>query len=130
MMLTGLLVVQGTIIGLGLTALLVILPGPLCFATFCTLLAYVAQCAFAKLKPVCKARVGDLMERVQMVTAGLPTCQGRRFSESIMAFMTRGNVEELSIDMNDTMSTDDGYEETSSKLPGQQTQDGNRGRRF
>ncbi len=129
-MLTGLLVVQGTIIGLGLTALLVILPGPLCFATFCTLLAYVAQCVFAKLKPVCKARVGDLMNRVQMVTAGLPTCQGRRFSESIMAFMTRGNVEELSIDMNDTMSTDDGYEETSSKLPGQQTQDGNRGRRF
>ena len=63
-----------------------------------------------------------------MVTARLPTCQGRSFSESIMAFMTRGNVEELSIDMNDTMSTDDGYEETSSNLPGRQTQGVNRGK--
>jgi hypothetical protein len=123
-MLTGLLVIQGTIIGLGLTTLLVILPGPLCFATFCTLLAYVAQCVFVKLKPVCKTSVGDLMNRIEMVSAGLPTWQGRSLSENVMVFMSRGNVEDSSIDMDDTMSTDDEYGETSSKQPGLQARDG------
>ena len=100
-MLTGLLIVQGTVIGLGLTTLLVILPGPLCFATFCTLLAYIAQGVFTKLKPVCKTRVEDLMNRVQMmVSSDLPTFQGRNFSETIMGFITRGKVDDLSIDMN------------------------------
>ena len=125
-MLTGLLIVQGTIIGLGLTTLLVILPGPLCFATFCTLLAYIAQCVFTKLKPVYKSRVGDLMNQVQPVSTGLPTFQGTSFSESLMAFMTGGKVDDLSIDMNDTMCTDDGCEETSSQLPIEQAQDWNK----
>ena len=112
-MLTGLLVIQGTLIGFGLTTLLVILPGPLCFATFCTLLAYIAQCAFVKLKPVCKTSVGDL------ISAGLPTWQGRSLSENVMAFMSRGNVEDSSIDI---VIDEDG--ETSSEQPGLQTQDG------
>jgi hypothetical protein len=119
MMLTGLLVIQGTIIGFGLTTLLVILPGPLCFATFCTLLAYVTQCVFANLKPVCKTSVGDLMNRVEMVSVGLPTWQGRSLSENVMAFMSRGNVEDSSIDI---VIDEDG--ETSSEQPGLQTQDG------
>ena len=118
-MLTGLLVIQGTIIGFGLTTLLVILPGPLCFATFCTLLAYIAQCAFVKLKPVCKTSVGDLMNRVEMVSAGLPTWQARSLSENVMAFMSRGNVEDSSIDI---VIDEDG--ETSSEQPGLQTQNG------
>ena len=101
-MLTGLLIVQGTIIGVGLTTLLVILPGPLCFATFCTLLAYIAQCVYTKFKPVCKTRVEDLMNRVQVVSAGLPTCQGRNFSETVTGFITRGKVDDLSIDTNGT----------------------------
>ena len=106
-MLTGLLITQGTIIGLGLTTLLVILPGPLCFATLCTLLAYIAQCVFAKMKPVCKSSLGDLMNRVQVVSARLSTTQSRILSEQIMAFMTRGNVQEdLNVDMDDTISTD------------------------
>ena len=124
-MLTGLLIVQGTIIGFGLTTLLVILPGPLCFATFCTLLAYMAQCALAKLKPIYKTRAENLMNCVESVSAGLPTCRGRSFSETIMALMTRGKEDDLSFDMNDTMSTDDGYEETSSKMPVVQAQDWN-----
>ena len=107
-MLTGLLIIQGTIIGFGLTTLLVILPGPLCFATFCTLLAYIAQCAFAKMKLVCKSSLGDLMNLVHIVSARLPTTQSRMFSEQIMACMTRGNVQEdLNVDMDDTVSTDE-----------------------
>ena len=107
-MLTGLLIVQGTIIGLGLTTLMVILPGPLCFATFCTLFAYIAQRVFAKMKPVCKNSLGDLMNRVQVVSAGLPTAQSRSWSEQIMAYMSRGNTQEDSnIDLNDTTSTDE-----------------------
>lgn len=121
-MLTGLLVVQGTIIGLGLTTLLVILPGPLCFATFCTLLAYIVQCVFAKVKPVCKSGMANLMSRVQMASAALPTCpQGQRFGENLMAFITRGDVEDLGIDLDETGSTDDGYGESSFKQPGSQT---------
>ena len=89
-MLTGLLIIQGTIIALGLTTLMVILPGPLCFATFCTLLAYIAQCVFARMKPVCKSSLGDLMNRVQVVSARLPTSQSKILSEQIMACMTRG----------------------------------------
>ena len=95
-MLTGLLIVQGTIIGFGLTTLLVILPGPLCFATFCTLLAYIAQCALAKLKPIYKTRAENLMNCVESVSAGLPTCRGRSFSATIMALMTRGKEDDLS----------------------------------
>ena len=123
-MLTGLLIVQGTIIGLGLTTLLVILPGPLCFATFCTLLAYIAQCVFAKMKPICKSSLGDLVNRVQVVSARLPTSQGRRLSENILAFMTRVNEQNLNIDMDDTINTAEEYEETSFKKLGQQTEDG------
>lgn len=64
------------------------------------------------------------MNRVQVVSARLPTSQSRILSEHIMAFMTRGNVEEgLNIDMNDSMSTDEEFGETSPNLPGQQTQD-------
>ena len=107
-MLTGLLIIQGTIIGFGLTTLLVILPGPLCFATFCTLLAYIAQCVFAKMKLVCKSSLGDLMNLVQVVSAWLPTTQSRMLSEQIIACMTRGNVQEdLNVDMDDTVSTDE-----------------------
>ena len=50
------------------------------------------------------------MNCVESVSAGLPTYQGRSFSETIMALMTRGKEDDLSFDMNDTMSTDDGYE--------------------
>ena len=118
-MLTGLLIIQGTIIGFGLTTLLVILPGPLCFATFCTLLAYIVQCVFAKMKPVCKRSLGDLMNRVQVLSATYTISQSRKFSEN-MAFMTKANGQE---DFNIDMSTDEEYEQTSSNLPSQQTQD-------
>jgi hypothetical protein len=64
------------------------------------------------------------MKRVEMVSAGLPTWQGRSLSENVMAFISRENVEDSSIDMDDTMSTDDEYGETSSKQPGLQARDG------
>ena len=95
-MLIGLLIIQGTIIGFGLTTLMVILPGPLCFATFCTLLAYIAQCVFAKMKPVCKSTLEDFINRVQVIFARFPISQSKNLSE-IMAFMTRGNGQEDSL---------------------------------
>ena len=119
-MFTGLLIIQGTIIGFGLTTLLVILPGPLCFATFCTLLAYIVQRLFAKVKPVCKRNLEDLMNRAQVLSSRIPISQSRKLSDS-MAFMTRGNGQE---DLNIDMNTDEEYEQTSSNnLLGQQTQD-------
>lgn len=113
-LLTGFLVVQSTVIGLGLTTLLVILPGPLCFAAFCTLLIFFAQCLFAKLKLICTTSLGDLMNRAQNVSCNLTACQGRRFSEKVMAFMNRGlgNTEVL-VDMDESMTSDDGYGDTS-----------------
>ena len=123
-MLTGLLIIQGTIIGFGLTTLLVILSGPLCFATFCTLLAYIAQCVLAKMKPVCKSSLRDLVNRVHIVSARFPTSQSRRLSENILAFVTKVNEQNLNIDMDDTMSTAEEYEEMSFKKLGQQTEDG------
>ena len=118
-MLTGLLIIQGTIIGFGLTTLLVILPGPLCFATFYTLLAYIVQYVFAKMKPVCKNRLEDLMNRVQVLSSRFPMSQSRKLSENI-AFMPKANGQE---DLNIDMNTDEEYEQTPSNLPGQQTQD-------
>jgi hypothetical protein len=59
------------------------------------------------------------MNRVEMVSVGLPTWQGRSLSENVMAFMSRGNVEDSSIDI---VIDEDG--ETSSEQPGLQTQDG------
>ena len=50
------------------------------------------------------------MNRVQTVSAGVPICQGSSFSETIMAIMTRGKMDELEIELNDTMSTDDADE--------------------
>ena len=48
------------------------------------------------------------MNRVQVVSARLPTTQSRMLSEQIMACMTRGNVQEdLNVDMDDTVSTDE-----------------------
>ena len=123
-MLTGLLIIQGTIIGFGLTTLLVILPGPLCFSTFCTVLAYIAQCVFAKMTAVCKSSLGDLVNRVQIVSVRLPTSQSRRLSENILAFLTKVNGQNLNIVMDDTISTAEQYEETSFKKLGQQTEDG------
>ena len=118
-MFTGLLIIQGTIIGFGLTTLLVILPGPLCFAAFCTLLVCIVQRLFAKVKPVCKRNLEDLMNRVQVLSSRIPISQSRKLSDSI-AFMTRGNGQE---DLNIDMNTNEEYEKTSSNLPGQQTQD-------
>lgn len=106
-MLTGLLVVQGTIIAVGLTSLLVILPGPLCFATFCTLLAYVAQFVVCKLKPVCNMSVEDLMGRIKVVSKRLTTHrQGRLLDANIATFVTGGSVQDANF--NDTLSSDDG----------------------
>ena len=102
-MVTIVLVVQGTIIGVGLTTLLVILPGPLCFATFCTFLAYVAQCVFARLKPVCKAKLGCLIDQVKRASVGLPTCP----AENVMAFMNSGNMDDLNMNESASIITDD-----------------------
>ena len=48
------------------------------------------------------------MNRVQVVSARLPTAQSRSWSEQIMAYMSRENTQEdLNIDLNDTTSTDE-----------------------
>ena len=115
-MLAGLLIVQGTIVGFGLTTLLVILPGPLCFATFCTLLAHIAQCVFTKMKSVCKSTLEVLMNQVQVIFGRSPTSPSTKLSEN-MALMTRENGQE---DLNIDMNTKEEYEQTSSNQPGQQ----------
>ena len=65
-----------------------------------------------------------MVNRVQIVSARLPTSQSRRLSENILAFMTKVSGQNLNIDMDDTMSTAEQYEETSFKKLGQQTEDG------
>ena len=53
------------------------------------------------------------MNRVQIVSARLPTSQSRRLSKNILAFSKNilVNGQNLNIDMDDTMSTDEEHEE-------------------
>lgn len=70
-LLTCLLVIQGTVIGLSLTTLLVFLPGPLYFATFCTLAAYIVQQVWVQLRPIWRTTIGNLVDQTRRFSCKL-----------------------------------------------------------
>ena len=105
-LLTCMLVIQGTVIGFSLTALLVFLPGPLCFASFCTLVAYVIQRAWIHLQPVCKTALGMALSYIALLLPSIP--------DPIMSLMNayqecRPANGDISYDTEESLSADDTF---------------------